>query len=83
MNQQAILKMGERGQVVIPKKFREAMGLDKNSSLKISMNSGKDRATLIPIRGFAQALEGTAKDFFKDKNIIKYIRDLRADKTYD
>jgi AbrB family looped-hinge helix DNA binding protein len=41
-------KVGERGQVVIPKAIRDSLGLDKNSAIEFEMKGTK--VTLTPER---------------------------------
>ena len=51
-------KMGERGQVVIPKAIRDSLGMDKNSSVEFELNG--TRLTLRPkrdMRRFDEAIK--------------------------
>ena len=80
MSYQIILSISPRGQIVIPKKVREIVGLDKNKSLRLSIKNNHE-IVLQPLGGFTSELEGTAKDLLRGKDALDYIHKLRAERS--
>lgn len=77
MSYEKILHISERGQVVIPKKVRKIIGLNKNGCLKLSVTDNH-QLLLQPIKGFTSELEGTAKGLLKKgETVLSYVDSLR------
>jgi bifunctional DNA-binding transcriptional regulator/antitoxin component of YhaV-PrlF toxin-antitoxin module len=73
--------MNERGQVVIPKKMRDLMGAKSGIRFKIFFDARVNALKMVPILGFTQSLEGSAKKIFEKTNILKTIGKLREDRS--
>ena len=80
MSYEQILQIGERGQVVIPKKVREVTGLGKFGRLKLTLKNDS-QIILEPIKGFALELEGSARGLLKGKDAVDYVRGLREERS--
>lgn len=78
-------RVGERGQVVIPKAIRDSLGLDKNSAIEFEMTG--TTVTLTPkrdMRKFDQAMKrwkgALRKEFLADgyTSTDQFIKEIRG-----
>jgi bifunctional DNA-binding transcriptional regulator/antitoxin component of YhaV-PrlF toxin-antitoxin module len=81
MNDEKIIQMNERGQVVIPKKMRDLMGAKSGVRFKISFEKGVNALKMVPLLRFTQSLEGSAKKIFEKTNILRAVGKLREDRS--
>lgn len=74
------ISISPRGQLVLPKKIRQILGLAKNRQLKVSLTLD-NKALLEAAGSFTQNLGGTAKGLIKGGDAKKYVQKLRADRS--
>lgn len=73
------ISISPRGQLVLPKKIRQILGLAKNRQLKVSLTRD-NKALLEAVGSFTQNLAGTAKSLLKGQDAKKYVHKLRAER---
>lgn len=81
MTYEKFITISPRGQLVLPKKIREILDLDKNSHLKLTLDEGRASITLRAMKSFTDQLEGTAKGLLKKgEDALSYTAALREDR---
>ena len=73
-------KVSTRGQVVIPKQLREALGIGPGDEL-LMVRSG-DRIIVMKKPGsFVEALQGLGKEIWEGVEAVEYVREMRRDRS--
>ena len=73
-------KVSAKGQVVIPKQLREALGINPGDEL-LMVRSG-DRIIVMKKPGsFVEALRGLGKEIWEGVEPIEYVREMRRDRN--
>ena len=70
-----LASIGDRYQVVIPRREREAMGLKPRTKVDITVEDG----CAIVRPAHAQAWKGLGRELSKGKRPVDYVRELRAE----
>ena len=82
MNTQTILSVSPQGQLTIPKKWRDILGITKGKKIYANLNKQYNTKTVIlspePV-SWAQYSAGLCKEIWKGVNIKKYIKKQRAE----
>ena len=73
-------KVSAKGQVVIPKELREALGINPGDEL-LMVRSG-DRIIVMKKPGsFVEALRGLGKEIWEGVEPVEYVREMRRDRN--
>jgi AbrB family looped-hinge helix DNA binding protein len=75
------MKIGERGQVTIPKDIRERFGLGPNSEVEFQIEDGRVVLKKSPKRLNLEEWKGRCKSSFKKlgySSVDQYIEDIRG-----
>ena len=73
-------KVSAKGQVVIPKQLREALGINPGDEL-LMVRSG-DRIIVMKKPGsFVEALRGLGKEIWEGVEPVEYVREMRRDRN--
>ena len=72
------VKLSSKGQIVIPKRLRDILGIRKGSKLLLRLE-GDDRLTLIPANRFGTSTRGMVKGTFGEtlQEIETYMKEER------
>lgn len=80
MSYEKLIVISPRGQLVLPKKVREILNLDKKPHLKITVDEERKSVTLRPVKSFSDQLEGSAKGLLKKgEDALSYTAALREE----
>ncbi len=73
------VRVGKKGQIVIPNYIRKSLNLEENSILSIYLDSSQDRVILIPANKLGTLTRGLLKGVWGStrKEIDKYINKER------
>ena len=81
MSYEKLVVISPRGQLVLPKKIREILNLDKRPHLKMTLDEDQKSVTLRPVRSFTDQLEGSAKGLLrKGEDALSYTISLREER---
>ena len=75
------MKIGERGQVTIPKKIREKFGLRPETEVEFSIVNGSILLKKMPKRSSIRKWKGRCKESFKElgySSVDKFINEVRG-----
>ncbi len=73
-------KVSTKGQVVIPKELREALGIKPGDEL-LMVRSGDRIIVMKKPESFVEALRGLGKEVWEGVEPVDYVRDIRRDRS--
>jgi len=73
-------KVSTKGQVVIPKELREALGIRPGDEL-LMVRSGDRIIVMKKPESFAEALRGLGKEVWEGVEPVGYVREMRRDRS--
>ncbi len=71
-----VMKVGEKGQVVIPKELRELLRINPHDEVIISLRNGK--ITIVPKpKKYSEYMRGLGKELWKEIDAAQYVEKER------
>ena len=73
-------RVSVKGQVVIPKELREALGIRPGDEL-LMVRSGDRIIVMKKPESFVEALRGLGKEIWEGVEPVEYVREMRRDRS--